>query len=61
MNAQGDVSQEWRYAFVEYWGAAFEEWIRDNRTITVKPDESAKQIAQSLESEYGAQVRLYFP
>jgi predicted RNA-binding protein with RPS1 domain len=46
-----DMSKEWRACQVYTWSHAFNEWIKENHRVTVKPNESAR-----LEERFVAQA-----
>jgi len=54
-----DTSSEWRFGFVETYSPPFQDWIRQNETVNVKPGESIAAIERTLtENNGGAGVRL---
>ena len=52
------VSNIWRTGKLEIWSPVYGEWVRQNHTVTIKPNEDPAEVAAIAALEYRVGVAV---
>ena len=51
----------WRVGFLESWSEVFQEWIRHNEPVTIRPTDRISVLEREWSREWKCRIRLYVP